>query len=72
MSPYSDSGYKYLLAVIDVFSKYGWIVPLKTKTGKEVATAFQKLFTTNASPSPLVDGQGYGILQPAAKEGTDS
>ena len=23
----SNSGYKYLLIVIDVFSKYGWIVP---------------------------------------------
>ena len=33
----SNSGYKYLLIVIDVFSQYGWIVPLKTKTGKEVA-----------------------------------
>ena len=32
MSPYSrsNSGYKYLLTVIDAFSKYGWIVPLKT------------------------------------------
>ena len=50
MSPYSrsNSGYKYLLTVIDVFSKYGWIVPLKTKTGKEVAMAFQELFTDNA------------------------
>ena len=29
MSPYSrsNSGYKYLLTVIDVFSKYRWIVP---------------------------------------------
>ena len=36
MSPFSRSnkGYKYLLTVIDVFSKYGWIVSLKTKTGK--------------------------------------
>ena len=42
MSPYSRSngGYKYLLTVIDVFCKYGWIVPLKTRTGKEVAMAF--------------------------------
>ena len=27
----SNKGYKYLLTVIDVFSKYGWMVPLKTK-----------------------------------------
>ena len=55
MSPYSrsNSGYKYLLSVIDVFSKYAWIVSFKTKTGKEVATAFQELFTNNAPPSRL-------------------
>ena len=40
----SNKGYKYLLSVIDVFSKYGWIVPLKTKTGKGVTQAFRKLF----------------------------
>ena len=53
MSPYSRSSsvYKYLLTVIDVFSKYGWIVSLKTKTGKEVAMAFQEWFTDNAPPS---------------------
>ena len=46
MSPFSKSnkGYKYLLTVIDVFSQYGWIVPLKTKTGKEVAQVFRKMF----------------------------
>ena len=37
----SSKGYKYLLTVIAVFSKYGWIVPLKTKTGKEVAQALR-------------------------------
>ena len=46
MSSYSRSnkGNKYLLTVIDICSKYGWIVPLKTKIGKEVAQAFRKLF----------------------------
>ena len=60
MSPYSrsNSGNKYLLTVIDVFSKYGWVVPLKTKTGKEVAMAFQELFTDNAPPSRLWTDKG--------------
>ncbi|XP_065665691.1 uncharacterized protein LOC136087113 [Hydra vulgaris] len=35
---------KYLLMVIDVFSKYGWIVPLKIKTGVDVANALNKIF----------------------------
>ena len=38
----SNKGYKYLLTVIDVFSKYGWIAPLKTKTGIEDVQAFRK------------------------------
>ena len=29
--------------VLDLFSKYGWIVPLKTKTGLEVSKAFESI-----------------------------
>ena len=36
-------GIKYLLTVIDVFSKFVWIVSLKRKTGKEVAHAFSRI-----------------------------
>ena len=35
---------KYLLSVIDIFSKYGRILPLKNKTGLEVASALEKIF----------------------------
>jgi len=38
-----NSGYRYLLMCIDVFSKYAWSVPLKTKTGREVASAFETI-----------------------------
>jgi len=34
-----NNNYRYLLQVIDVFSKYLHSVPLRTKTGKEVAAA---------------------------------
>ena len=34
---------KYLLTVIDIFSKFVWIVPLKRKTGQEVANAFSRI-----------------------------
>ena len=36
-------GYKYLLTVIDVFSRYAWVMPLKTKTGKEITAAFSSI-----------------------------
>ena len=60
MSPFSRSnkGYKYLLTVIDVYSKYGWIASLKTKTGQEVAQAFQKLFLASGHPSCLWTDKG--------------
>ena len=38
-----NRGVKYLLAVIDVFSKYGWLIPLKDKTGKSVAIALKNI-----------------------------
>ena len=34
---------KYLLTVIDIFSKFVGIVPLKRKTGQEVANAFSRI-----------------------------
>jgi len=45
MIPYSidNRGYKYLLNVIDIFSKYAWSVPLKSKTGGEVARAMESI-----------------------------
>ena len=38
-----NNGIKYLLTVIDVFSKFAWIVPLKRKTEQEVANAFSRI-----------------------------
>jgi len=47
MIPYENvnNGYKYLLTVIDLFSRYAWAKAIKTKTGKEVMRAFQEIFT---------------------------
>ena len=41
-----------MLTLIDVYSKYRWIVPLKNKKGMEVALALAKLFKI-AVPSRL-------------------
>ena len=38
-----NNAIKYLLPVIDIFSKFVWIVPLKRKTGQEVANAFSRI-----------------------------
>ena len=36
-----DNNVKYLLTIIDVLSKYAWVVPLKDKTGKSITETFQ-------------------------------
>ena len=41
--PKQNRGIKYLLTVIDVFSKFVWIIPLKQKTGQEVASAYSRI-----------------------------
>jgi len=40
----SNRGVRYLLTVIDVFSKFGWMLPIKDKTGISVADAFKEIF----------------------------
>ena len=38
-----NKGFRHLLCVIDIFSKYVWIVPLKDKRGVSIVKAFQKV-----------------------------
>ena len=39
-----NRGYKYIFTNIDIFSKYAYAYPLKTKTVKEIKSCFQKIF----------------------------
>ena len=50
-----NKGYKYLLMALDIFSKYGWLVPLKTKTGLEVSQALASIFRENKPKMLWVD-----------------
>ena len=38
-----NKGIKYLLCVIDSFSKYVWVIPLKDKKGVSIANGFEKV-----------------------------
>ena len=45
MQPYAkfNRGYRYILVVINVFSKYVWALPVKSKTSKNVSAAMEKI-----------------------------
>ena len=50
---------RFLLCVIDIFSKYPWVVPLKDKKGVSIANAFQKILDdSNRKPNKIWVDQG--------------
>ena len=63
-----NKGYRYLLMVLDVFSKYGWIVPLKDKKGETVAEAFKKIFKEGRKPQYLWTDKGKEYYNKHVKE----
>ena len=38
-----NKGSRFLLCVIDIFSKYAWVVPLKDKKSVTIVNALQKI-----------------------------
>ena len=47
-----NKGIRFLLCVIDVFSKYAWVVPLKDKKGISIVKAFQIILKQSNSRKP--------------------
>ena len=39
-----NKGFRFLLCVIDIFSKYSWVVPLKNKKRVSIVNTFQSIF----------------------------
>ena len=38
-----NKGFRFLLFIIDIFSKYAWVVPLKDKKCVSIVNVFQKI-----------------------------
>ena len=39
-----NKGFWFLLCVIDIYSKYAWVITLKDRKGITITNAFQKIF----------------------------
>ena len=53
-----NDGHRYILTVIDLFSRYAWARPLKTKRGEDVANAFSSIFEEGRIPRRIQTDQG--------------
>ena len=49
-----NEGFRFLLCVIDIFSKYAWVVPLKDKKGISIVNAFKQILKeSNHKPNKI-------------------
>ena len=54
-----NKGIKYLLCVIDLYSKYAFVIPLKDKKGISIVNAFDKIINqSNRKPNKIWVDQG--------------
>ena len=54
-----DKGFRFLLRVIDIYSKYAWVIPLKDKKGVTIVNAFHKILKeSNQKPNKIWVGKG--------------
>ena len=49
-----NKGFRFLLCVNDIFSKYAWVIPLKDKKGISIVNAFQVILKgSNRKPNKI-------------------
>ena len=53
--PKNNRGYRYVLVVIDNFSKYGWTVPVKNKNAQTIKDSFENILITSKRKPGLIE-----------------
>ena len=65
-----NKGIRFLLCVIDIFSKLAWVVPLKDKKGVSIVTAFQSILkqSNNRKPNKIWVDKGSEFYNASFKK----
>ena len=66
--PTTNSGHKYVLTAVCMFSKYLVCIPLQNKDTLYVAEAFLRLISTYGCPSTVISDKGTEFLSTAMAE----
>ena len=53
--PENNRGYRFVLVIIDNFSKFGWTVPLKNKNALTIKDSFEKILITSKRKPGLIE-----------------
>ena len=54
-SPENNRGYRYVLVIIDNFSKFGWTVPLNNKNALTIKDSFESIFLSSKKSPNLIE-----------------
>ena len=63
-----NKGFRFLLCLIDIYSKYAWVVPLKYKKDVSIANAFQSILNkSNRKPNEIWVDKGSEFYNRSTK-----
>ena len=61
--PKNIKGYRYVLVIIDSFSKFGWTIPLKNKNDQTRKDSFENIIkNSKRKPNLIETHRGKGVL----------
>jgi hypothetical protein len=63
-----NDGYKYLLMIIDCFSRYGWGVPVKSKKPSEIIQALSEVYKKDGIPLKVQSDNGKEFTAGAVRK----
>ena len=65
-----NKGSRFFLCVIDIFSKYAWVIPLKDKKGISTVNAFRVILKeSNRKPNKIWVDKGLNFIKVLLKNG---
>ena len=53
--PENNRGYRYVLVIIDNFSKFGWTVPIKNKNAQTIKDSFENILIGSKRKPNLIE-----------------
>ena len=63
-----NRGFRFLLCVIDIYSKYAWVIPLRDEKGIAITHAFQKILKeSNRKPNKIWVDKGSKFYNKSMK-----
>ena len=63
-----NDNFKFILTVIDVFSKYAFAIPLQNKSATSIVDAFKKILTHGRKPKKLQTDAGNEFINKSLKK----